>query len=102
MSDVRNNEINAATLPVSMFNHIPAGFVVGADRASPSHRVSHLYQGTFEQPGLPMCRHGYNRDNGETYSIWRGNVVNGLCKTCVKRAKKKLEGVEPKQKSEPK
>lgn len=73
---------------------IPEGFVVGLVR-NPDTRgsVSHLYKGTFSDPGLPMCRYGWNR--GDYYSIWRGNVGGrGICKICLKRAHEGLDGIE--------
>ena len=74
----------------------PKGFIIGLGRDYPHPRKSHLYKGTFSDPGLPMCRFGWNRENGTEYSIWRGNIgVDGICKICEKRADKGLEGVEP-------
>jgi len=69
------------------------GFITGADRSPESDRKStHLYKGTFDEPGLPMCHKGWNRNEG--YSIWRGNISKkGICKTCLARANKGLDGV---------
>lgn len=83
---------------------VPEGYITGLGRDYPHPRLSHLYKGDFSDPGLPMCRNGWNR--GEYgYSIWRGNIgVGGICKTCLKRAKNGMEGVELKtieQKKEP-
>lgn len=51
------------------------------------HKVTHLYYGTFDEPGWPMCVRGWNRDDGTGYSIWRGNISPaGLCKICQRRA----------------
>lgn len=76
-------------------NDIPAGYIVGLGRDYPYPRIAHLYKGNFLDPGLPMCRYGWNRDNGESYSIWRGNWGNdGLCKICLRRARAGLNGVE--------
>lgn len=67
---------------------IPEGYIPGADRAVSSTRKTHLYKGTFDNPGLPMCKNGWNRDNGRSYSIWRNNIgPNFLCWTCVNRAR---------------
>lgn len=67
--------------------------------------VSHLYLET-ELPDpddarftiedyAPMCAKGWNRDGGESFSIFRGwRGKRGLCKTCLKRAKAGLDGVE--------
>lgn len=44
---------------------------------------------------LPMCRYGWNRSDGESFSIFRGHTgARGLCKICKKRAAKNLPGVE--------
>lgn len=78
-----------------MPNDIP-GYITGLGRDYPHPKRSHLYKGTFADPGLPMCRYGWNRDSGSSYSIWRGNVgEKGICKLCLKRAAKGLDGVEP-------
>lgn len=75
----------------------PKGFVIGLGRDYPYPKIAHLYKGDFASPGLPMCRYGWNRDNGQSYSIWRNNPGTAdICKTCLKRAKQGLSGVEPK------
>lgn len=69
-------------------------YTTGVDRNDPGNRKIHLYRGSFRDPGWPMCRHGWNRSNGEAYSILR-NVLTGsrgMCETCWKRA---MEGLEP-------
>jgi hypothetical protein len=71
---------------------IPDGYIPGLGRDVPHPRISHLYEGTFHDPGNPMCKRGWNREDG--YSIWRGNIgKGGICKTCMKRAKLGLQGV---------
>ena len=66
---------------------VPEGYVVGLGRDHPHPLISHLYQGTYDEPKGPMCNNGANRDGGNRFSIWRGNVgENGICKTCMKRA----------------
>jgi len=46
---------------------------------------------------LPMCRYGWNRSDGEGYSIFRGHTgARGLCRTCLKRAEAGLPGVKAK------
>jgi len=71
---------------------------------------SHLYLETRipdpEEPTLtitdylPMCRKGWNRSNGESFSIFRGHRgARGLCKVCSKRAAKGLPGIEAKENS---
>jgi hypothetical protein len=73
----------------------PTGYIFGADRTPNSKHKVHIYKGSFNNPGLPMCRKGWNRDNGESYSILRGrfDLGSGICKTCYKRATKGLDGI---------
>jgi hypothetical protein len=72
---------------------IPDGYIPGLGRDIPYPRLAHLYKGDFSEPGLPMCPKGWNRDNGESYSIWRGNVGrDGVCRTCMKRAEAGRDG----------
>jgi hypothetical protein len=67
-------------------------YVVGQDRNDDTI-VSHLYRGTFAEPGQPMCLRGWNRSGGEGYSIFRDAVTNNkVCRICMRRAK---EGKEP-------
>lgn len=41
---------------------IPEGYTSGMDRSEAGrNRVSHLYRGTFAEPGNPMCQRGWNR-----------------------------------------
>ena len=76
---------------------VPSGYIMGLGRDVPHPRLAHLYKGTNAEPGLPMCRHGWNRDGGESYSIWRGNIgTHGICAICYQRASAGLEGVEAK------
>lgn len=72
---------------------------------------SHLYVEINESPPaiiglgtrrgyLPMCRKGWNRSNGEGFSIFRGHTgARGLCKVCARRAAANLPGVEAKPRS---
>lgn len=73
---------------------IPEGYISGQSRDhNDDHKVTHLYKGTFSDPGAPMCKRGWNRDEGTGYSIWRNNISPvGLCKICVRRA---MEGRDP-------
>jgi len=72
---------------------IPEGYITGHDRNEPDV-VTHIYKGNFSDPGLPMCVRGWNRSDGEGYSILRGNVGNvGLCKICVRRTLSGKDGV---------
>ena len=76
-----------------MMADIPAGYIAGLGRDEPHPPLSHLYKGSFANTGLPMCRHGWNRVY--YYSIWRGNIGRkGICKVCLRRARKGMEGVE--------
>lgn len=78
--------------------NIPDGYIVGLGRDYPHPKTSHLYKGDFSDPGKPMCARGWNRDGGESYSIWRGNHgVNGVCKICLRRARAGLPPIEAKQ-----
>jgi len=76
-------------------NSIPNGYIPGQDRDTDRGQVTHLYKGTFGDLGLPMCKRGWNRDEGTSYSIWRNNIgKGGICKVCFKRALKGLEGIK--------
>jgi len=67
---------------------IPDGYIIGMGRDFPKPVISHLYQGTYDNLLGPMCHNGANRDNGDSFSIWRGNIgEKGICKTCMKKAK---------------
>ena len=65
--------------------------------------VTHLYKGSFSEPGFPMCNRGWQRKqydkNGKIddyeYSIFRNNISNkGICKICLKRANSGLKPIE--------
>ena len=78
------------------FSFIPDGYIPGLGRDYPHPRIAHLYKGDFSNPGLPMCRKGWNRDGGVSYSIWRNNVgKKGICKICLRRALKGLPAMAP-------
>ena len=71
----------------------------GMNRDPEDKWVSHLYEiGEHHMDfGLPMCPKGWNREQGSSYSIWRGQVGRkGICKTCQKRADLGLKGVDSK------
>lgn len=59
-------------------------FTTGQDRSN-RKAVAHEYEGPFSDLGNPMCVRGWNRDDGEGYSIWRGNAPYGVCKVCTRR-----------------
>jgi hypothetical protein len=58
-------------------------FRAGDDRNEPYAR-SHTYAETAD--GLfPMCGYGWNRSNGESFSIFRSSLgTEGHCKLCRK------------------
>lgn len=74
--------------------------------------VTHLYDGTFEKPGNPMCSRGWQRKTFNKkgklidweYSIFRNNTSEaGLCEICWRRSQKGLPGIaKPKAKYNPK
>lgn len=75
------------------------GYITGVGRSPEEarNRVTHLYEGPFHDPGRPLCRRGWNRDDGRGYSIWRNNVSEkGICKVCQRRADAGLPGVDAK------
>jgi hypothetical protein len=81
-----------------------AEYVTGVYRGdNGDNMATHLYKGTFTDPGFPMCSRGWQRKwydkNGKLedweYSIFRNNTSNkGLCLTCIKRATKGLKPFE--------
>jgi hypothetical protein len=82
----------------TLTSDIPKGYVVGLGRDPKEPPIAHLYKGTFNNPGLPMCRFGWNRDEGFAYSIWRGNAgKEGICDVCLRRARAGKKGVQPKK-----
>lgn len=69
-------------------------YVSGQDRNEDS-LVAHLYRGTFNNMGDPMCVRGWNRCDGMDYSVFRNNSGSaGICKICLKRAKAKLDPIK--------
>lgn len=77
-------------------------YTTGLSRQTyPEPKTAHLYRGPFNDPGNPMCIYGWNRDNGESYSIWRNNGGD-ICKICLKRAEAGLPPItEGKHKTNP-
>jgi hypothetical protein len=79
-------------------------YVSGVFRGDGGNKmVTHLYQGTFGEPGHPMCSRGWQRkyydEEGRLedweYSIFRNNWTNkGLCKVCERRANAKLPPIK--------
>lgn len=70
-------------------------YVTGLDCNEPRQK-SHLYRGTMDDPGDPMCWRGWNRC-GVGYSIFRNNAPNGICETCLRRAEEGKDPVPPKE-----
>jgi hypothetical protein len=73
---------------------IPEGYIAGLSRrrvrrdhnGDVQYTVSHLYKGTFDEIGQPMCKSGYEAEGD--ISIWRGNIgPKGLCSVCLRRAR---------------
>lgn len=69
--------------------------ITGKDR-NEDKAVVHYYDGTYAEPGKPLCRRGWNREDGFGYSIFR-NTYDVDCKVCLRRKAKGLKGIEPKQ-----
>ncbi len=79
-------------------------YVTGMFRGDGGDRmVTHLYKGSFDDPGFPMCARGWQRKfynkRGKLvdyeYSIFRNNLSSaGLCKICERRANKNLPPIE--------
>lgn len=85
------------------FNDIPEGYITGLprDKYTFETKKAHLYKGDFANPRLPMCKRGWNREEGTAYSIFRNNVgKKGICKVCMRRALKGLDGVEAEKANE--
>lgn len=70
-------------------------YTTGQDRNEINPRA-HLYKGTFDNVGNPMCGWGWNR-GGTGYSIFRNQPLVDICKICLRRAEKKLNPVKPKE-----
>lgn len=65
----------------------------GQDRNDPNAR-SHTYVETTDGL-LPMCSYGWNRSDGEAFSIFRSSYgTEGKCKICRKRLAAGLGPVE--------
>lgn len=76
---------------------IPEGYIFGLGRDEPKPKKAHVYEGTFDEPGNPMCARGWNRDDGNDYSIWRNNIgEDGICGVCLRRVREGRSSVPPK------
>lgn len=70
-------------------------YIEGLDRNDMHTVVSHLYKGDYDGEMIPMCLRGWNRSDGEGFSIFRNNTSDkGTCKICLRRAKAGLPPVE--------
>ncbi len=79
-------------------------YVTGVFRGdNGQNMVTHLYQGNFAEPGLPMCSRGWQRkwydENGKIedyeYSIFRNNISSaGICLICLRRANAGLKPIK--------
>lgn len=67
-------------------------YVTGLDR-NDQHLVAHLYTGTFDDVGDPMCARGWNRSDGMGYSIFRNSEQDHICKICLRRAEENRDPV---------
>lgn len=72
---------------------IPEGYIAGL-RRWPEAKIAHLYKGSFQEPGLPMCLRGWTNPDRGGYSIFRNLPYQPVCEICLRRARKGLEGVE--------
>ncbi len=72
-------------------------YIIGQGRGNEGYDLceeTHIYEGTFQKPGYPLCLRGWNRDYGTAYSIFRGVEGKlGVCKVCEARAAKNLPGI---------
>jgi len=60
-------------------------YIEGADRNNPDEARSHMYLDNAQLGLLPMCGYGWNRSDGNAFSILRGNgSARGTCKICEK------------------
>lgn len=85
--------MNKEELQRKLFYNKMEGYILGLDRSpNAEYRfVSHIYKGTFHNPEKPMCKKGWNRDDGTGFSIWRNNLGLGICKICLKNTLKALK-----------
>lgn len=59
-------------------------FIEAIGRNESEDKISHFYEDMGDYY-LPMCRKGWNRSNGASFSIFRGHIgTKGTCKECLK------------------
>jgi hypothetical protein len=82
--------MNTNQIFIKLVEHAMPGYIIGLERTPGAQQrfVSHIYRGTFADPGDPMCPKGWNRDGGESYSIWRNNLGRDICKNCLRAVEK--------------
>lgn len=69
-------------------------YIIAADRNNPDEARAHWYAITEDHDYWPMCIYGWNRSDGDSFSILRGNgSARGVCKVCQIRKEKKLEPI---------
>jgi hypothetical protein len=74
-------------------------YVLGADRNNPDEARAHLYAEMDDGRYLPMCDYGWNRSDGERFSILRGwGSARGTCRLCEANVK---SGKDPVSKARP-
>lgn len=73
-------------------------YVEGMCRNDTNNVVSHIYCGpSFGDLNGPLCARGWNRDDGNGFSIFRGNTSGaGTCRVCYRRKAKNMGPVPPK------
>ena len=63
------------------------GYRSGSDR-NEEHALDHTYADMEDGSLLPMCGYGWNRSNGDRFSIFRGSPgTQGDCKICARRVR---------------
>ena len=69
------------------------GYILGLERGYEAEKrfVSHIYKGQYDNLEKPMCKRGWNRDEGTAFSIWRNNIGRGICKNCLKNTLKEIK-----------
>lgn len=62
-------------------------YIIAADRNNPDAVRAHLYAQMDDGDLWPMCGYGWNRSDGQGFSILRGNgSARGECAICQRRA----------------
>jgi len=70
-------------------------YVWGQDR-NDKYARAHCYEAeSFSDIHGPLCGYGWNRSDGEGFSIFRNVVTGPKCKTCMKREAANARAVDP-------